>query len=58
MKVPIVECGGTQAGFDIFGASRMFDTDELRVDAVPEFERKFEEGTISWRDGGHDGRGA
>ena len=52
VEVPIVECGGAESSFAIFGRLGMLDADELRVDAVAEFEGEEEEGA-----GGHDGRG-
>ena len=38
IEVPFVKGGRTQAGFGIFGRSRVLDTDQLRVDAVTELE--------------------
>ena len=52
VEVPIVECSGAESSFGIFGRLGVLNADELRVDAVAEFEGEEEEGA-----GGHDGCG-
>lgn len=46
MEVPIVESGGAQTEFVIFGRSGVFYAEKLRVDAVAELEREEKEGAI------------
>ena len=46
MEAPIVESGGAQTGFVIFGRSGVFYAEKLRVDAVAELEREEKEGAI------------
>lgn len=60
MEVPIVESGGAQTGFVIFGRSGVLYAEKLRVDAVADLEREEKEGATGWglRGGGHRGRGA